>query len=138
MSSAVIRIGVLVLALAQLGVAGFYAPVHRLQHHTLHSVDVAKPLAPIAGCRSGCCHHHAKQVLPVPQPDRDEQAPHAPCPDDESHCVWCVVALHHAAPTTPMFEVAVLDLVEFLATPQLVLFAARPATAFDVRGPPAL
>ena len=138
MSSAVVRIGAVILALAQLGVTGFYAPAHRLLHHSLRSVDTAKSSAPAAGCRSGCCHHHAKKVGSAAQAPSDERAPTAPCPDDENSCVWCAVALQQADPATPAAEVAALDPVEFVSTATLAPVAARPATAFDVRGPPAV
>ena len=136
MSSAVVRIGVVVLALAQLGVTGFYAPAHRLLHHTLQAVDATKTSSPVAGCHSGCCHHHAKKADAVANGPIGERAPTAPCPDDENSCVWCAVALQHADPATPAAEVAVLEPVELVPTPDHSRVVARFATAFDVRGPP--
>ncbi|MEK6260656.1 MAG: hypothetical protein AABP62_18815 [Planctomycetota bacterium] len=138
MSSAVVRIGAVVLALAQLGVTGFYAPAHRLLHHSLRSVDTAPSSASAAGCHSGCCHHHAKKAGSAAQAPSEEQTPTSPCPDDENSCVWCAIALQQAAPATPAAEVTVLDPVEFVSTPDHSPAVARLVTAFDVRGPPTL
>jgi hypothetical protein len=138
MSSAVVRIGAVVLALAQLGVMGFYAPAHRLLHHSLRTVEAAKSPAPAAGCRSGCCHHHAKNADAGTNSPSAEQAPSAPCPHDENSCVWCAVALQQADPATTAAVVAVLDPVEFVSAPAFSPVAARSAMAFDVRGPPTL
>lgn len=136
MSSAVVRIGAVVLALAQLGVSGFYAPAHRLLHHTLRTVDATKTSSPAAGCHSGCCHHHAKKADTAVNSPSDEQTPAAPCPDDENSCVWCAIALQQADPATPAAVQAALDPVEFVSTPDHSSVAARPVTGFDVRGPP--
>lgn len=138
MSSAVVRIGAVVLALAQLGVSGFYAPAHRLLHHTLRHVDTAKLSTTATGCHSGCCHHHAKKTGSATQVPSEEQTPTAPCPDDENSCVWCAIALQQAGPATPAAEMPSVDPIEFISTPDYSPVAARPATAFDVRGPPVL
>jgi len=143
MSSAVVRIGAVVLALAQLGVSGFYAPAHRLLHHSLRPIEVAKSSAPAAGCRSGCCHHHATKADAATNRPSDEQTPlspssDAPCPDGENSCVWCAIALQQADPATPAAKVAVLDPVEFVSTPSHSPAVAQLVTAFDVRGPPTL
>ncbi len=138
MSSAVARIGVVLLALAQLGVSGFYAPVHRMLHHSLRHVDANQSSATATGCHSACCHHHATQAATVSNGSSDEPTPTAPCPDDENSCVWCAIALHQADATKPAAEVAVVELIEFVSTPHHPPVAARPAMAFDVRGPPAI
>ena len=138
MSSAVIRIGAVVLALAQLGVTGFYAPAHRLLHHSLQSVEATKSSASTTGCHSGCCRHHAKQADTTANSPSGEQTPVVPCPDDENSCVWCAVALQQAAPATPPDVVATPDPVEFVSTPDHSPVVARPVMAFDVRGPPVL
>lgn len=149
MSSAVIRIGVVVLALAQLGVTSFYAPVHRLLHHTLRPVVTANlvasanPLAPVIGCRSSCCQHHAKKAEGAANSSSVGRTPlslpaDSPCPDDEDSCVWCAIALQQAAPAAPAVVAACSDPVVFVSTPGHFPVAARPAAPFDVRGPPTL
>lgn len=138
MSSAVVRIGAVVLALAQLAVTGFYAPTHRLLHHSLRTANTTQSSASAAGCHSGCCHHHAKKAGSAAQAPSDEQAPTAPCPDDENSCVWCAIALQQADPATPDAVEAVLDPIEFVATPYHSPAVVRLVTAFDVRGPPTL
>ena len=138
MSSAVVRIGVVILALAQLGVSGFYAPVHRILHHSLRHVEIGKSSATMKGCHSGCCHHHAKKTDAAANGSSDEPSPTAPCPDDENSCVWCAMALQQADAAKPAAEVAVVELIEFASAPAHSPVAARPVTAFDVRGPPVL
>lgn len=139
MSSAVVRIGVVVLALAQLGVTGFYAPAHRLLHHSLRTVDSTKASSPVAGCHTTCCHHHhAKRATAATNSLGHEQAPSSPCPDDENSCVLCAVALQQADATTPVTIEASLDLIEFVSTLNHSTLAARAVSAFDVRGPPVL
>ena len=138
MSSAVVRIGAVVLALAQLCVTGFYAPAHRLLHHSLHHAEGTKAASAAAGCRSGCCHHHATKSAAATHSPSEEPAPTAPCSDDENSCVWCAVALQQAAPATSAAEVAALDPIEFLAILDHSPAVARLVTAFDVRGPPTL
>ena len=138
MSSAVVRLGAVVLALAQLGVTGFYAPAHRLLHHSLRHTAANKSSATATGCHSGCCHHHAQQAAAVTNGSSDEPTPTAPCPDDENSCIWCAIALQQADATTPVAVVAALDPVEFVSTPSHSPVAARPVTGFDVRGPPVL
>jgi hypothetical protein len=138
MTSAVVRIGVVVLALAQFGVTGLYAPAHRLLHHSLRAVDTTKDSSPAAGCHSGCCHHHAKKADAPSNGPGHEQVPSSPCPDDENSCVVCAIALQQADATTPVTIEASLDLIEFVSTLNHSPLAARAASAFDVRGPPVL
>ena len=143
MSSAVVRIGVVVLALAQLGVTSFYAPVHRLLHHTLRPIVSANSPASAVGCRSGCCQHHVKKQHGAAASSSAERTPlslpaDSPCPDDEDSCVWCAIALQQATPATPAVVVACSDPVVFVSTFGHFPVAARPAAAFDVRGPPTL
>ncbi len=149
MSSAVVRIGVVVLALAQLGVTSFYAPVHRLLHHTLRPVATANPInsvnppATAVGCRSGCCQHHAKKTDGAANSSSAEGTPlslpaDSPCPDDEDSCAWCAIALQQAAPATPAVVMACSDPVVLVPTSGHFSVASRPVAPFDVRGPPTL
>lgn len=143
MSSAVVRIGVVVLALAQLGVTSFYAPVHRLLHHTLRPIASVNPPASAIGCRSGCCQHNVKKAHGAAASPSAERTPlslptDSPCPDDEGSCVWCAIALQQAASATPAVVAACSDPVVLVSTPGHFPVAARPATPFDVRGPPTL
>lgn len=143
MSSAVVRVGVVVLTLIEFGVTGFYAPAHRLLHHTLRPVAASKSAAPATGCHSRCCHHHAAMPDSTVGDANGGQRPpshstDAPCPDDESHCAWCAIALQPADATSPAAVVAAPEPVEFVATFARAPVTARTITPFDVRGPPVL
>lgn len=133
MFSRLMRIGVVLLALAQLGVWGIYAPAHRLLHHSHLRTAQAEPAAT---CHSRCCAHHSHPETSTPgtsQPPR-----HAPdqCPDDDQHCGLCVVALHAACAVDPVRLTNAIDRVEPYA-PQVEIAVDRDSVrAFDGRGPP--
>lgn len=89
MFSRSMRIVGLLLALAQLGVWGFYAPAHRLLHHS--ELKACRPSG--TACHSGCCgHQHSKPVsCDGKSGHQGSQSPHQ-CPEDE-HCGLYAVAL---------------------------------------------
>ena len=128
------RIGAVLLALAQLGVWGFAAPAHRLQYHSQWRSNLAGQQA-ARGCRSHCCahHHHPHPVAPA------GSAPHEPqdqCPDDDSHCSLCIVALHCGdLPPTPALISADAPS-EGLAQTAWARTCEQVRRPFDSRGPP--
>jgi hypothetical protein len=138
MASRAARLGALILALTQFGVAGFYAPAHRLLHHSLRPMDSGRSSISIAGCHSGCCHHRATKSDSRAVRLRDERTPPVPCPDDEDHCAWCAVALQHSAPVASFGMISAVDRVESVLARDQSPIAVREARAFDVRGPPIL
>ena len=142
MTSLSARIVAVVLVLIQIGVNGIYAPTHRLLHHTLRHVDTGKHIVPgkqsasKTTCRSGCCHHDSNRPQSVANQSSDEQRHSAPCSDDESRCVWCMIALQQADSTVPAATEFFLSPVGLVSTVDTSESVGRLETAFDVRGPP--
>ena len=132
-----LRIGAILLTLAQLCVWGVYAPAHRLLHHS--HVPSTQP-AKTAPHSSKCCSHHQHRHDQAPQPSSEcpTSTPNFPdqCPDDDNQCGLCQLAIQagHAA-----------DAVELTHAPMRIVPLSEEAgdvaslnviRPFDSRGPP--
>lgn len=133
MSSRYVRIPVVLLALAQLVVWGFYAPAHRLQYHS--------HLQPVAGqavthCHSHCCghHHHAKGSTPVAP--ESTPVPHDQCPDDDQHCGLCILALAAGCSSDVVELVGLSESVSPLVVTAGIEPSIDRVDPFETRGPP--
>lgn len=129
MLSRLMRISAVFLTLAQLAVWGFYAPAHRLLHHSL--VTIQQPHS--NGRHSHCCQHYGPLASHPSVP-----ADHSPCPDDERDCSLCALALQSACRpdlvqlTTTLNQIRPIQISVNALTPCSVI---RP---FDSRGPPSV
>ncbi|MFO1043111.1 MAG: hypothetical protein U0941_15070 [Planctomycetaceae bacterium] len=125
------RINAVLLTLVQLAVWGFYAPTHRLIHHT----HLTKP-QPAGGekCHTHCCHHHP------PVSCTTSESPSGPsdggCPDDDQNCDLCQLAIQSASQSETLQLSVTLERVEPLVVHVESLLLHRPIRAFDCRGPP--
>jgi hypothetical protein len=149
MFSRSMRIGAVLLALAQLGVWGFYAPAHRLLHHSklLASTTplASKPDAATAGRTQCCSHHHHTHAasaagVPESQSDCDSHVPvdsRHQCPDDEQHCGLCIIALQAGSTAESVRLTDTVARVEFVAESTGLAPSIKVIQAFDSRGPPA-
>ena len=131
MNSRWMRINAVLLTLVQLAVWGFYAPTHRLIHHT----HLAKQ-QPLGGekCHTHCCHHHS------PVSSTTSESPAVPsdggCPDDDQNCDLCQLAIQSASQTETLQLSVTLERVEPLVIHVESLLLHEPIWAFDCRGPP--
>jgi hypothetical protein len=122
------RIVAVLLGLAQLALWGFYAPAHRLTHHTRLAVRVAE-----TSCHSHCCsHHHPSTTTKTVPTDHS----HDQCPDDEDHCGLCLIALQSGIRSeAARFEI-LTSRVETFALFPVDSPECHAAAPFDSRGPP--
>jgi len=132
MTSRSVRVSAVLLTLVQLAVWGFYAPAHRLIHH---SHLVTHKSAGEEKCHAHCCHHHS----PVSAKSSSESPGHptdSHCPDDEQNCDLCALAMQLACAADSPDLVVTLERVEPLVIhvePFSLRVLVRP---FDSRGPP--
>lgn len=129
----------LLLALIQLGVWAFGAPLHSLQYHSPQRYAAESPTAqraceipghdPLAS-NTLCCHHHAVSDEPTSgsSPDR--------CPDDAEHCRLCLLLLQAGHLDSVAALTATVELREVVRRgapghPVLTL-----AALYESRGPP--
>lgn len=126
------RLGVVLLALAQLCVWGVYAPVHRLSHHSALSRKTSQP-APV--CKTHCCsHHHSERSAPA-ESESSHGLP-SPCPDDDQHCGLCVLALHAGCAADIVELTGTIECVDVILSLPGLQPATEVARPFDSRGPP--
>lgn len=133
MFSRSMRLGAVLLALAQLGVWGFYAPAHRLMHH---SKLVSRTAAAPPSKSHHCSHHHSHSSAPAHSHSGHDS--HDQCPDDDQHCGLCVLALHTGCAAEVIQLAATLERVEAVAIAADVLSTFDCALAFESRGPPSV
>ena len=132
------RIGAVLLALAQLGVWGFYAPAHRLLHHSHLLVARSEPESPsLARC---CLHSHQHPHCAPLNPSSTQPVPGTPdqCPDDEQHCGLCIIALHTGCVADPVALTDTAAPVERFAERFESVATSNRARPFDSRGPPSV
>jgi hypothetical protein len=128
------RLGAVLLALAQLGVWGFYAPAHRLLHHSKLLPRTA--LAEVPCPTHHCSHHHSHSSAPAhSHPSHDS---HDQCPDDDQHCGLCILALHVGCAAEVIQLTGILERVEAVAIEPDLQATFDRARAFDSRGPPSV
>ncbi len=128
------HIGAVLLALAQLVVWGFVAPVHRLHHHS--HLAAAKSVQTI--CHSHCCSHHQHGNVPQRTSDNPTDGPSVPdhCPHDDTHCGLCTIALQSGRGADVVeLTSALARVVELVEVADAAAFSecSRP---FDSQGPP--
>lgn len=131
MTSRSVRVSAVLLTLVQLAVWGFYAPAHRLIHH---SHLVTQKSAGEEKCHAHCCHHHS------PVSATTSESPAHPtdrgCPEDEQNCDLCHLAIQSACESEAPQLAVTLERVEPLVIhvePLSLHLSIRP---FDSRGPP--
>jgi hypothetical protein len=138
------RVSVVLVSQIQLGVWGFYAPAHRLMHHTHPAVasptgsnSAAAKLAAIepktsAKCHSGCCSHHGPQSVPSRDPSNDSGR----CSTNANECEWCLIACQSGSQTAEVELMVDLTRVEPLTETAVQSEPIRRSRLFDSRGPP--
>ncbi len=127
----------ILLALIQLAIWGFYAPTHRMLHHSdlsrhAHASDS------LLKCSSHCCSHHsstAQRSTAVTKP-RADLPPQ--CPEDDENCSLCIIAGQQGS----AFQQSPLTMPLVSAEPLFGVLSTDGDTpvrsAFDSRGPPRL
>lgn len=115
------------IALVQVAVWGFYAPIHRLHHHS-----VASSAKPKSNCKSHCCAHHHSESRPANSNDPQEQ-----CPDDDQHCGLCLIAVQAGSPVDVVRLLSDLARVERYVGQAIPFVERERLSLFDSRGPPA-
>jgi len=127
------RIGAVLLALAQLGVWGICAPLHRLLHHSPVRIGQAQPEP---SCTSHCCAHHShshKSASPKNQPV-DQTPDH--CPEDDDHCGLCVIAQQAGCSAELVQLISAVETVVSIVEWRDIIVDVRCLRPFDGRGPP--